>query len=365
MEDYVGLFHVDSNVIDDRCVNSQASFKNYTSSTYRYSDEKFEAALLEIHIPFTWVNLHDGNYIGVFDAESGALIRNGLVKIRQGYYHSLSHLIRECNSTFKMIFYAERYEEHFPSSFEEGRETPGVAPDFLTYIEMVDRIEASVDLGNAMVQPSGALDASKRTVRKVHVRFTPQLAQLLGFDAYCFEYLKVQVPMHERERAELNAIKRRVVSQNPHMRIRYELDFAEDTPRGVISRFYNHVVMFGSDVYDEGLIIHLASASTSQSRPRVQAGIEELFIYSSLIKQHMIGNSYKQLLRVTPVYPPVNAHRGEPIILTYDRPYYFPLYDTLFDHIEIELRDRAGELIVFESGSTIAVIDIRRKKHGE
>ena len=370
MENYTGLFHVDSNVIDQRCQNTRSSFKNYTASTCRYTDEHYEAGLLEIHIPFSWVNLGPNNYIGIFDAVTLSLVRNGLIEVREGYYPTLAHLLDECNHQFKKQFYMEREDDFFPFvHFEDGDGTQKIIkadlPNILTYNPVWKRVIADISLGQTLVEPSGVYDPAKRTVNHLHIRFTPQLAILLGYESYWFDVLRFRTAIvDEAELRMVRAVEDKFTKQHRHMRIRKVKDFPIDLPKGqpVENEVLGNRVLFYAP-RDERNQEHATGARQSQTEPRLKSGIEEVFIYCSIIKHHMIGNTFKQLLRVTPVFPSASINRGEPIVLTYDRPYYFPLFDTAFDCIEIELRDRAGELLVLESGSVIAVIEIRRKKH--
>lgn len=364
----MGLFHVDSNAIDDRCVNSTSSFRNYLASMYRYSDDKYEAGLLELHLPFSWINLSKGNFIGLFDNETGHLLRNGILPVREGYYHNLESLCDECNLVVRRNFYTDYLNDFFPAeTLPDGGTHQPQPPDFLEYDATYRRVFYTLTTGRAgKAYLSGALDPSLKTVREMHARFTPQLAFLLGFDGHCFEYIRIHSPLTEPEWAQLNAIKKRNAIQYPQMKVKYELDFPEDLKTGV--RSFNrrsHVIMYMSNAFDPSEVARQSFSRSSVREPFIQAGLEELFIYCSIIKHHAIGNSFKQLLRVTPVYPPESATRGQPIVLSYDRPFYFPLFDTSFDYIEIELRDRAGQLINFESGGVIAVIEVRRRKHGE
>lgn len=368
MDDYVGLFHVDSNAIDDRCSNSASSFKNYTSSMYRYSSDKFEAGLLELHLPFSWINLHPGNYIGIFDQVTGHLVRNGIIYVREGYYPTLQSLIDECNLMVERNFYGQYLDEFFPpEKMEDGTVYQPRPPQFLTYEEVLRHAHWRLTTGRiGKASLSGPVDPALKTVRNMYVRFTPQLALLLGFDGHFFEHLKIQTPITEKEQTTLNLIKARVAQQYPYLRIKYELEFPEDLKRGDLTvRHRHHIIMYQSTLFDSADVGKMSFNTLALREPNVHPGLEELFIYCSIIKHHAIGNSFKQLLRVTPVNPPPGASRGLPIVLSYDRPYYFPLFDTSFDSIEIELRDRAGQLINFESGGTIAILEIRRRKDGE
>jgi len=339
MDDYTGLIHVDSNVIDDRCSNTQSSFVNYTTSNYRYSDDKFEVGLLELHLPYSWNNLSEGSFIGVFSGNR--LIENGLIPIRGGCYNTVDSLIATCNKAMRTYFFGAR----FPLAGSEST---------FYFDSDLRRVVAPVVLGQN--EKAKAAGDSSFNVETLEVRFTSELAFLFGFDDRCFEvyFYKENADLERR-----NGLIQKVLSQRPDMKIEKVAGFPiVDATDGIAKRC--SIIFFRS--YDQST--SLASALAAREH-RVYHGIEELFVYCSIIKHQMIGNSFKQILRVTPVFPAKHWDRGQPVVLAYDRPYYFSLFDTSFDKIEIQLRDRAGKLIEFESGSTIAILEIRRKKHGE
>jgi hypothetical protein len=360
MEDYTGLFHLDSNVIDDRCVNTPSSFKNYLSSTYRYNHESFEAALLEIHIPFTWINVKKEQYIILLDAESRGLLRNGVIPITAGYYADIDDLIEHCNARIAEVFYAGRETDYFPD---------GKIPDAIDYDYRLQRIVTQVPLGNGTADLGGLWTIDKRKVDSVVAMFSNQLATILGYTKYCIEYLNI-MNLLESTTAQMNKRKMRIIQQQPDVYMEKQLTFPHDQPMGVTTVDNNKlqfhlIAFFQSGMYEKDVMEMMQENGIAQQPPYLPVILDEMFVYCSLIKPHAIGNSYKQLLRVTPVIPTQRANRTEPIVITYDRPYYFPLYHSAFDYIEIELRDRSGQLIEFETGGVLAIVEIRRRKHAE
>ena len=435
MENYEGLLHLDSNVIDSRVDNLLSKFVNYTSSQFRYTDSNYEVGLTELHIPYTWYNVSYNQMIGVFTSDTKQLV--GLARIDAGFYPNIDDLLRHCNHRLEFSFFKR------PGIGIQGQETT------LALTPNSNRVYASLK----------TISGNNR-FRGIHLRFTPQLATLLGFSNHSFlaidathlrgpdrtpqklnplpyrprkgrierdagesldedeedideeedrkeeeEFKKDEEAERkeaeqerkedEEERKEEEEEKRveaeeeedeYVEEQQERYRSHWrELDFLDErTNREIQKTIKRRPDLEATNVFpakgkieylgEHGQYIHGSfrvvvldtpgtqgeDPNVATSPPLVRAGIDELFVYCSIVKHSALGNQFKQILRITPVYPPPHKQRGEPIVLSYEKPFYFPLYDTCFDRIEVQLRDRQGNLIDFQSGSVLAILDIRR-----
>lgn len=326
MDDYTGLIHVDSNVIDDRCNNTQSDFINYTNGVMRYSDDAFEVGLVELHIPYTWRNVSEGNYVGVFRKHD--LLEGGLIKIDSGFYPSVQSLIDYINKQLLEVYY---------------NNDPG----------LTDTAFLKVDPTQGKLVEN--LKAAKNDIdqSQVHLKFTFQLSELLGFEGRVFAAVKSD--SLEEAAIDVYNVSHNILHRKPTYWIAKQFSRKyknpnEASPYGLV------IIIFKSTIFR-----HVARINTALAHPQIYRGIEELFVYCSIVKHHQIGNKHTQVLRVTPVFPERLEDRGQPLVLSYTKPYYYPLFDSSFDKIELQLRDRSGNLIEFESGSTLAILHIRRK----
>lgn len=84
-----------------------------------------------------------------------------------------------------------------------------------------------------------------------------------------------------------------------------------------------------------------------------------LFIYSNIITESFVSNVRTQLLRIFPLEKLDDDKRMKSIIFN---PIIFrPLRMGVFDAITIEIRDSAGDLVIFESGSITITLMFRKK----
>jgi hypothetical protein len=91
----------------------------------------------------------------------------------------------------------------------------------------------------------------------------------------------------------------------------------------------------------------------------MNAGIHSLYVYCDIIEPSFVGDTYAQLLRVVEI--PNSVPFGEQCVITYEKPHYFPLNTRLFDLIEIDIKDGAGERIRFKFGRCIVTLHFRNK----
>ncbi len=87
----------------------------------------------------------------------------------------------------------------------------------------------------------------------------------------------------------------------------------------------------------------------------VKNNFYSLFIYSDVIQPQIIGDTYAQLLQVTPAPQRTNniiSHTFNPV-------QYVPLQKSHFETIEIAIRNSAGDLIPFTTGLSIVKLHFR------
>ena len=91
----------------------------------------------------------------------------------------------------------------------------------------------------------------------------------------------------------------------------------------------------------------------------VLLNLQQVFIYTSCIKESVIGNQYSNLLRI--VFP--NNEPGTYFCKVFTHPHYHEVNSEYLNYIRITLRDNQGQLIRFESGDVICKLHFRKKKN--
>ena len=328
MEDYVGVIHLDSNAIDSRTNNKPAQFVNYTPSLFAYSNKNFEVALTEIQYQHCWYNLPQEQYIGFFEIRSK--IPHYMRAIPRGHYTSIDELLVLIN---KAIYDSCRHVQ--PKDDKEKHENDLLRS--IVYYEKTQKIKLrNLDL----VQ--------------YEISFSLELAQVLGFtNQFFMRYTKADYEMIEKQEII------RITSLYPSVRH----TMSSSIP------FHNNERRIkdlpGDEMYMCMRFESKFPRLSEGERPfDITGGVDKLFIYCNLIKPHMFGNHSKQILRVIPVDRKDLESFGQNVTKSIVNPQFFPLFETLFDRIEIEIRDRAGQLIPFTGGSVIVTLEIRPKKDG-
>lgn len=77
-------------------------------------------------------------------------------------------------------------------------------------------------------------------------------------------------------------------------------------------------------------------------------GIHSLLVYTNVVDYSMVGNIKAQLLRVVKIPP--GSKFGDPVDITFEKPYYMPLATKEISSIEIDIKDDTGEPIDFQFG---------------
>ena len=356
MLDYEGIVHLDSNVIDKRLLgNTTASFTNYLDTSYTYRTDKFEAALLDIHVPFTWCNISQPQYVAIFDDETLKIKNNTLLRIDPLHYKSLSEVTNLINQ--KLL----KYIYHFPPKLQDDLRKIGHLDKYqITYDSVSNRVIAT--LAEAMVEPDLAADveiiAQQIFFSNCHFRFTPELADILGFTEHQFIFLPYEKESDSQNKITTLAKMQRVYfNQRPHMKLKnqvYDKDLQVEDTRTEYGGFY--------EVYDDELVESLSKKYPPQAKrqPDITWGMDYIFCYSDLVKGHGVAGTSTPMLRALPVT--TLPEYGKILTFSFANPHFYPLAELSFDRVSIELRDRTGELIPFLSGSVIALIEIRKRR---
>ena len=87
-------------------------------------------------------------------------------------------------------------------------------------------------------------------------------------------------------------------------------------------------------------------------------GLNTLYVYTDIIKEQFVGGINAPHLRI------LNLNRKENneeyISHTFDRLYFSPLKTSHFDSINIRIYDDTGELVHFEYGKVVVILEFRK-----
>lgn len=84
-----------------------------------------------------------------------------------------------------------------------------------------------------------------------------------------------------------------------------------------------------------------------------------MFVYSNLIRESLVGDKEVKLLRTIPIKEQFN---GQNVSISFPKLRYHPLSSGYFEYIEIYLSDDVGEILKFKSGKVITVLHLRKQK---
>ena len=81
-----------------------------------------------------------------------------------------------------------------------------------------------------------------------------------------------------------------------------------------------------------------------------------LFIYTNIVKDTLVGNYFVPLLRTVPTR---EKNRNTYVSVSFTNPYYLPLVSNYIKQITIDIKDDQGENIKFQSGKVTAKLHFR------
>lgn len=87
--------------------------------------------------------------------------------------------------------------------------------------------------------------------------------------------------------------------------------------------------------------------------------ITELYVYTSIVKPHRVGDALAPLLRNV---IDIGAGTGETVVAEFRHVHYMPLQTGCFEEIEIFLADSGGREVEFEYGDVISTLHFRRRQ---
>ena len=90
----------------------------------------------------------------------------------------------------------------------------------------------------------------------------------------------------------------------------------------------------------------------------ISANLNQVYIYSDLIKTQIVGNTEAKLLRIVSINEGVF---GQVIHKNFDRPQYHALACNTLSDIQIELRTGGGKIFPIKFGTTIVQLTFRRR----
>lgn len=95
------------------------------------------------------------------------------------------------------------------------------------------------------------------------------------------------------------------------------------------------------------------------SLPDLRISCYNIYCYSNLVRNSLVGNSQVPLLRAIAVD---QENDQKHVGLSFDRLRYRPLSSNFFEYIDIRLTDDMGEDLEFKSGKVIVTLKFKRKK---
>ena len=87
-------------------------------------------------------------------------------------------------------------------------------------------------------------------------------------------------------------------------------------------------------------------------------GLNAMYVYTDIIKEQFVGGESAPLLRIINLN--TNLNNGEYISRTFERLYYAPLKSSHFDTINIRIYDDMGELVHFEYGKVVIILEFQK-----
>ncbi len=147
------------------------------------------------------------------------------------------------------------------------------------------------------------------------------------------------------------------------------ISYDAETKRVTVETKFNYAIRFGSDIsillgFEVGKLSSrgldmIEGKRTGEFYASKSGGLNTMYVYTDIIKEQIVGGIYAPLLKVINLE---QKHNNEDTTsLTLDRLFYCNVKRSHFDNINIQLRDDTGELVHFEFGKVIIVLEFRRK----
>lgn len=132
-----------------------------------------------------------------------------------------------------------------------------------------------------------------------------------------------------------------------------DLEYSTDTIK-------KHIVGeedMGAWEMDQTDILKHYSIVTGTHQPDIRACFYNIYVYTNIVKDTIVGNSYVPLLRTVQNTTPKNAYVTESFLHNN----YIPIKTNYISSITIYLTDDTGSQVEFKFGKTIATLHFRKK----
>ena len=97
--------------------------------------------------------------------------------------------------------------------------------------------------------------------------------------------------------------------------------------------------------------------TVAKNKPDLQIGMYNIFIYSNLVEETLVGNQMVKLLRTIPVSI---EDRGRYLSKSFQNLRYLKLSSGFFQHIDVMITDEIGELVKFKWGKVVATLHFKK-----
>ncbi len=149
----------------------------------------------------------------------------------------------------------------------------------------------------------------------------------------------------------------------------FKICYDSTTKRVIMETKFNYAVHFGADIcsilgFEIGKLCArgfdmIEGKRIGEFYASKSGGLNTLYVYTNIIKEQIVGGIYAPLLKVINLG---QKHNNEDSTsLTLDRLFYCKVKRSHFDNINIQLRDDTGELVHFEFGKVVVVLEFRPK----
>lgn len=108
---------------------------------------------------------------------------------------------------------------------------------------------------------------------------------------------------------------------------------------------------FNKQLYTGGLLMYADHIAD------VHRNLRCLYVYINVAEDRIVGDTRAPLLRMVPL----SGSRGEVIFQTYHDVHFVPIKFNSFDHITVNIRNGAGDLVAFQRGEVILTLQLRRR----
>ena len=90
--------------------------------------------------------------------------------------------------------------------------------------------------------------------------------------------------------------------------------------------------------------------------PTLETRFPAFFVYSDIVKNRIVGDTYAPLLRMIPMTGECNSYTCK----EYDKPYYVPISKSYINSVQIIITDDSGDEINVISGKVLTTLHFRR-----